>query len=479
MSPPRVTGGALKRLLDCERRLWLSEHARDRASARTEHDDMLGERSRALEDQVAATLPDLAGPVLRPGVSFDEAAVETLRLLRETSRPIRRPVLVSADGRRTATPAFLLREGDALVVRDVRLAHHPERRHDNRVRVAFAGWLARELTGLQVARLELVNGLGGVVVVEPESDADLAALAARTLELLGDSPEPDLLLSHSHCQDCDHYSHCWDRAEAERRIEVVPAVTRVRAGLLHAEGVRTFDELAARTPESFAHRDLRAGAPQLLAEARAWATGAPVWLRAPELPRGRTPVWFDVESDSDGERASVPVYLWGLAVEHGDAPFEPMLAELTPEGDRDAWQRFVTRALAVFRDHPDAVWVHWHNAEPMWLDRYIARLGAPPEFVQRMRAPGALFDLHRALERSVRLPLRSTSIKTVAPWLGFQWSNPDADAAWSTAQLHRAHETADPAERDRLLAEVAVYNADDLWAMRVVWRWMEAHPARA
>jgi uncharacterized protein len=92
-----------------------------------------------------------------------------------------------------------------------------------------------------------------------------------------------------------------------------------------------------------------------------------------------------------------------------------------------------------------------------------------------MRAPGALLDLHHLLERSVRLPLRSTSVKFVAPWLGFQWSNPDADAAWSTAQLHRARATDDAAERQRLLDEVARYNADDLWAMRVVWRWLERH----
>jgi predicted RecB family nuclease len=436
---------------------------------------MLGERNRALEEQFAATIPDLAGPLLGSALSFEQAATETLRLLRETSRPVRRPVLCSADGLKSASPAFILRERGALVIRDVRLAHRPETRRDNRVRVAFAGWLARELTGLPVARLELVNGLGQVVEVAPEPDEELARLTARTLELLGDAPEPDLLLAHSHCQHCDHYTSCWDRAEAEHRIEVVPAVTRARAGMLHAEGVRTFDELAARSADSFRARELREAAGVLLSEARAFATGAPVWLRDPALPRGRTPVWFDVESDAEGERAEVPVYLWGLAVERAEPQFEPIVSELTPEGDRDAWQRFVARALEVFHEHPDAVWVHWHLAEPMWLDRYIARLGAPAEFVERMRAPGALLDLHRALERCVRLPLRSTSVKFVAPWLGFKWSNPDADAAWSTAQLHRARASSDPAERAALLAEVARYNADDLWAMRTVWKWLEGH----
>jgi uncharacterized protein len=476
--PSRVTGGALKRLLDCERRLWRGEHARAHAAARTEHEDVLGEKSRALEDQVAATLSGLAGPVWGSGVTFEAAAAETLRLLRETRQPIRRPVLLSLDGSLSATPAFLLRDGDAIVVRDVRLAHRPERSRDHRVRLAFAGWLARTVSGLEVARLEIVNGLGELLPVEGIPDGELAGLVARALELLGDdAPEPDLLLAHSHCSSCEHYEPCWDRAEAERRIEVAPSVTRARAQLLHDEGIRTFDELAQRTPESFQHRDLRAHAGTLLAEARAWATAAPVWLNPPQLPRGRTPVWFDVESDSDGQRAPVPVYLWGLAVEQPEPRFEPLLAELTAEGDRAAWQAFIARALQVFEAHPDAVWVHWHDAEPMWLDRYIARLGAPDAFVQRIRAPGACFDLHRALERSVRLPLRSTSIKFVARWLGFEWSNPDADAAWSTAQAHRARETADLQERERLLAEVMRYNADDLWAMRAVWKWLEQHVA--
>jgi predicted RecB family nuclease len=467
-----VSAGALKRLLDCERRLWLAEHARGRAGARTEHDDLLGEKNRTLEDEVADAIPGLVGPMQTHGVSFDEAAAETARLLRDTDAPIRRPVLQSADGVRSATPGFILREGEALVVRDVRLAHRPEKRRDNRVRVAWAGWLAREVSGREVVRLEIVNGLGRVVEIAPEPDEELAALTARVLELMGETPEPELLLSHSHCQHCDHYAHCWDRAQAERRVEVVPSVTPPRAVLLRAEGVRTFDELATRTLESFSHRELREAPPIMLAEARAFASGAPVWLRDPGLPIGRTPVWFDVESDADGEASTVPVYLWGLAVGEASEP-ESIMSELSVEGDREGWQRFMARAIEVFERHPNAVWVHWNVAETMWIDRYSKRLGASPEFERLMRAPGATFDLHKALERSVRLPLRSTSVKYVAPWLGFEWGNPDADAAWSTAQLHRARAATDPAARARLLAEVARYNADDLWAMRVVWRFLE------
>src|SRR5262249_43318150 len=159
--------------------LWLSERARARAARRSEHDDVLGERNRALEDAAAARIPDLVGPLLAPGVAFEAAAAETLRRLRAGGASLRRPVLMTPDGRFAATAAFILADGESLVIRDVRLAHRPERRRENRVRLAFAGWLARQLTGRPVSRLELVNGLGGVVEVAPEPDEALAALAER------------------------------------------------------------------------------------------------------------------------------------------------------------------------------------------------------------------------------------------------------------------------------------------------------------
>lgn len=475
---PRVTTGALKRLIDCERRLWLSEHARGR-NARSEHDDVMGERNRALEDRGAPDATGMIGPLLGTGLSFEQAAAETLRVLRDTDAPVRRPALLSPDGRHSAAPAFILRDGDALVIRDVRLSHRPDKKRDSRVRIAYAGWLARQLTGREVSRLEILTGLGTIVTVEPVPDDELVALAERALELMGDTPEPDTLMGHSHCQHCDHYRHCWETAEAEHRIEVLPAVTRRRAELLREAGITTFDELARCKPGQLPHHELREAAPVLLAEARSWSTGAPVWLRDPGIPTDRTPVWFDVESDADGERAAVPVYLWGLAVEQGDATFEPIMAELTREGDRAAWERFVTRTLEIREQVPNAIWVHWHNAESMWVDRYLKRYGAPQAFVDTLRTPGQMFDLHAAFERSVRLPVRGTSVKQVAPWLGFAWSNPDADAEWSIAQLNRARRTSDPAARQAILDEVARYNADDLWAMRVVWRWLAANAPRA
>ncbi|HEV2104639.1 MAG TPA: TM0106 family RecB-like putative nuclease [Candidatus Eisenbacteria bacterium] len=477
--PRRVSGGTLYKLVHCERRLWLDVHAPALAAPRDAHDEVLRERGRALEEGVARTFAGLEGPVLRPGVTLEDAARETRALL-GTGRPLHQPVLLAADDRRVGVPDFLYWEDGRVVVREAKLALRPAARPDILLQLAHYGALAAEVAGAPVARLEVTNGRGETQAVTPPAPARLAAAVARAAALLGDAPEPDLLLAHSTCESCPFYAHCWDRAQAERRVEVLSEVWRSRAAALHAEGVCTFDELAARDPGSLRHPELRRGARRIVAEARAHANGAPVWLEPPRLPAGRQPVWFDLEGDPDGEAAEVPIYLWGLAVEEADAPRpEAVFADLDAGGDRRGWERFVARALEIAAAAPHAVWVHWHQYEVTWLHRYQRRYGAPAAFERALLAPGATFDLHAALHRAVRLPLRSYSIKHVAPWLGFAWSIPESGSAWSVAQFHHARATADPEERARRLAAIARYNADDLLAMRAVWRWLEANAPRA
>jgi uncharacterized protein len=183
-------------------------------------------------------------------------------------------------------------------------------------------------------------------------------------------------------------------------------------------------------------------------------------------------VWFDLEGDP-GNDAEVPVYLWGAALDSGDAiDYRPVFARSEPDGDREAWERFLAIAAEWLERHPDALWVHYSEYEKMWLTRYIARHGDPAGVGARVVA--ALFDLHQALRALAVLPLRSYSIKEVAPWLGFQWTQAEMSSQWSTVQYRLAQATGDPEERRRLLDTIATYNRDDLLAMKAVWTWMAA-----
>jgi predicted RecB family nuclease len=439
---------------------------------------MLRERSREHEALVTKRFADLIGPIWQREGSFDELARESVRLLHETRRPLSQAPLLSADGRSSAVPDILYWDGDQLVVLEARLALRPEARSDFALQLAHFRALLIESAGIEPARFEIVNGIGETVNVTPASAelyADALAVAGETLAC---ADEPTLLLAHSTCRSCDFYRHCWDRAEAERRIEILPEVQSAHVEHYHALGVRTVAQLAALDVNRLPAGLLRQAGKRAIRVAAAWRDNRAEWLNAPGLPGGPI-VWFDLEGDSRGEEALIPIYLWGLAFDDraNEAVPEGIVAEFGPEGDRAAWERFVERASAILARHPDVHFVHWDNYEPLWIRRYFDRYGAPEAFRTAMLA--ACFDLKRVLDRCVRLPLRSYSIKHVAPWMGFRWRNPESGSEWSVAHYQRASTADDPAERERLLAEILEYNEDDLWAMRAVWRWLEGNAPKA
>ncbi len=476
--PQRVTAQALVQVAGCRRRLWLGAHSRVPLAPLPEHVVVLRERAREHERSVAARFDDLAGPFWKHEGPLSEVAAETLRLLRETRRPIWRGALLSADGHRVAHPGFLWWDGDTLVVTEARLALRPEARADFALQLAHVRALIEESGVDAELRFEIVNGQGQSLVVEPATPARYASVARAVEATLAEPGEPDELRAHSVCKRCPYYEHCWDMAERDGRIELLPEVQIAHVPEYHAAGARTLADLVTLDPARLPEGPVRQAAKKAIVVARAWLERRAAWLQPPLLPDGPL-VWFDLEGDSLGEQALNPIYLWGLALERpGEAPLaEAIVAELGADGDRAAWERFVARAGEILEREPGVRFVHWDAFEPLWVERYADRLGAPEGFVARMKT--ACFDLKRLLDRCVRLPLRSYSIKHVAPWMGFEWRNPDSGSEWSVAQFHRARETGEPAERERLLAALVEYNEDDLWAMRAVWRWLRANAPSA
>jgi uncharacterized protein len=471
---PRLTPQSLATASDCPRRLWLHHFLPGAGAPPGEHILMLRERADAHERAIAARFENREGPLWRREGSFADAAAETLRLLRETRRPLYQPAFLSADGRRSAVPDLVYWDDDVLVVLDVRLALRPETRSDFALQLAHHRALIRETAGIEPGRFEIVNGYGETVVVEPAAEGVYAAALRTAGQALAATAEPDTLLAHSACRSCAYYAHCWDRAQAQRRIEVLPEVQSAHVAAWHAAGVRTLDQLAAADPARTPARVPPAMAKRAIVAAAAWRDNRAVWLNALELP-GYPVVWFDLEGDSRGEDAEIPIYLWGFALDDGagEARSEAIFAAFDAEGDHAAWERFVARATEILDRHPGIRWAHWDHYEPLWVRRYADRFGAPAGFLDRMNA--ACFDLKRVLDRCVRLPLRSYSIKHVARWMGFAWRNPDSGSEWSTARFHRARQSEDATDREALLRELGEYNEDDLLAMRAIWRWLAAH----
>lgn len=472
---PRVSTSALHRLLQCERRLWLSHHHREHAAAEDEHDGVMRERGRALEARVAGTFEGLEGPVYAHGMRFAEAAEATREHLL-AGRGVWQAALVSPDELRSGVADFVVREPGGWVVHEAKLSHRPERRPEVQLQLTHHAAIVEAITGEPVVRTEATNGLGARVAIERWPEERYTHAVERTRAVLASETEPTQLLAHSVCRDCPFYEHCWSMAEADGRIEVLVEVDKAGATALHAMGVHHVAELAAIDEAALTHVSLRSRARRIVAEAQARHSNQAVWLRPPQLPKGRTLVWFDLEGDSGSSEDELPIYLWGLAVETDEgAEPEAHFADLSSGGDVAGWRRFLARIEQLLDQGHDPVFVHWHSYERQWVDHYLKHHGAAPRLRSVLSADRHFFDLHRVIERCLRLPLRSYSVKFVAPWMGFRWRNPESGSEWSIAQFHRARRTEDPAERASRLAAIAEYNADDVLAMRAVWRWIEAN----
>jgi predicted RecB family nuclease len=198
----------------------------------------------------------------------------------------------------------------------------------------------------------------------------------------------------------------------------------------------------------------------------------PLWLAPPQLPPWPV-VWLALEGGPGGKESDRAIHLWGLAVDDGDNEpvTEAITADFTDEGDRRAWERFVTRAGEIIERYPDARWVHYSPGEEVSVQAYAAACGTPAGLLEHLEE--AFFELlSRGVRRAVRLPFDSCSIRQVAGLAGFRWRSPWPGPAGSIGQYQEARASTDPVERTRILREIADSNAEDLLAMRAVWRWM-------
>ena len=473
--PRRITASTLHSLHQCERKLWLDVHAPTEKAPPTSFEEELRARGMAHERAVRAGLPGLVGPIFTwDDTTMDEAATETKRLLRETRAPLYQPAFVSADGTLAGVPDFLGHDEDSgIVLRDAKLFTRLEGHPEANLQMAHYCALVEGSTGLTVSRCEVVSGRFELLEVRPAPRAVWQASVARARELLDGGDEPGILQAHSTCEGCGFYDHCWEIATREKRVEIIPAVNRVTLPRLAELGITTLGQLVQKTPAQLRGRNVGAKvAENMLLEARAMMEDHPQWRGGHGLPVDHTPVWFDLEGDPDSD-VEVPIYMWGVGVSRPDHEFDyrVVIADAGDDGDRGGWERFLALARDVFAAHPDAVWVHYADYERTWTRKYVERYGDADGTAARVL--GAMFDLRAALQRAVVLPLRSYSIKSVAPSLGFAWRNPEANSQWSTVQYKRARASSDAAERERLFGEIAQYNDDDLRAMKHLWDWME------
>ncbi len=299
----------------------------------------------------------------------------------------------------------------------------------------------------------------------------LMQVIARAVEvLLSRSEEPPVSLL-KHCATCHWYSPCRQVAEKRLDLGLLSGLRADTQTALRSAGISDLREIAAMHPDDLRRfKGIKSTADAHHAHARAWVAGAPVWygdLMSQCLQGG----WFfDIETDpragtvwSIGWSAMDGNGSIALVAPHISRPHSLRLPDghhitLVPDS-ATAWEVFAAgvaaNALPIF---------HWTG-----FDAGVMRHSAPEAV--RDALDDRLHDLHAAFNRAVKFPVKGSSLKVVAAYLGFAWSVYEAwDAAFNDYNLWLARQD------ETALARACAYQRDDVDALRVVWRWLVTQP---
>jgi len=325
----------------------------------------------------------------------------------------------------------------------------------------------------EVAVEEIIWQDGGEVceLFQDAGRTDALRAIERGVELAREDGEPWAPLA-PWCRRCPHHDECHDNARRAREPSLVHGLSARTAHALRGEGVLTVEELAKTDADlvaSLPYGARRVGskrAATFIERAAAHAAGAPRWSQdhTPLAQRlgGRLAVAFDVEAD-----ATRSIVLWGLRVP-GESESRIIDAGTGLHADREGWRRFLAEVEAVRAAVPDCWFVHWGHYDRTAVQHYGETYGG--EGIDTLT--GRLFDVYGHF-RSIALPLKSYSQKSVEDLAGVKRTLPGRDGLWASSELTRAAVLADPGQRPSAIVDVLTYLGEDLRGLTRIVDWAE------
>jgi predicted RecB family nuclease len=316
-------------------------------------------------------------------------------------------------------------------------------------------------------------------------DGSASALAAleRLLAVKRQQHETYEPVGWSKCGPCGYGKRCWNRAEQNSDVALLPDVDQSLARTLNAMGVRTQKQLLgafdivslSELKRPFGNREQRVGkkAERILHFAEAMGRGEERILATPAIPQIPNYAMFDLEGMPPHLDELDNIYLWGVQV-FGEKPsgFMAAVSGVGVDGDKAGWLAFLENAKRIFQLYGDIPFVHWASYEKTYVSRYIQRHGDVGGVAARVMAN--LLDLLRVAEKSIVLPLPSFSLKVVEQHAGYKRKNAEFGGQWAMAMFIEATETSGEAKRKQLMDEILAYNEEDLEATWTVFEWLRS-----
>jgi len=275
---------------------------------------------------------------------------------------------------------------------------------------------------------------------------------------------------------CGRCAVCQTQVEQHRDLVLVAGMRLDQRTKLIRQGVLTIDDLAVRTAPVPGMSSTTQGRlvrqASLQVESERTATKKPAWELADARALDAIPVpdagdvFFDFEGDplhtEDGVHWGLD-YLFGLVDDR--AAFTAFWAH-TIRDERQALVDFLAFVEERRREHPGMHVYHYAAYERTHLLSLAARHGVGEEAVDDLLRAGVLVDLYPIVRKALVVGSHSYSIKKLEPlYMGEDLRLSDvtnaADSITAYVDAIEELRTGDAAEGQRMLDQVADYNAYD------------------
>jgi predicted RecB family nuclease len=342
----------------------------------------------------------------------------------------------------------------------VRFAFANKLTKDDKLFVAFDAFVLGAVIGRGVPNGKIIHGdkqTNSIIRVSAMA-GEVRARISKIATLLSNASPPDLVLNR-HCAECEFRSRCRQRAEEQDDLSLLSTMTPQERKKLNGRGVFTVKRLSyaflpRRRPKRLQHKpekyhtSLKALA---IRENKIHVVGNP------QLQPAGTPVFLDVEGIPDRDF----YYLIGLRVLKDG--FSAEQHSLWADRIQDE-AKIYAELLELLKGIRAPNLFHYGRFETVFFEQMEKRYGTTVRAA--LDGNETPIDILSIIRGNVYFPTFSDSLKDIASWLGFAWSQPSLIGLNSVVHRHAWENSGDPAIKANLLT----YNAEDCQAAEIVAR---------
>ncbi len=311
--------------------------------------------------------------------------------------------------------------------------------------------------------------------------------------------------SKQNCDICEYPELCKKDRLAKDDLVQVANITQSQIARLATSGITTMRALSiagdSQRPNKMTEETYNKVRLQAKAQIEAIDTGSPVHYLLPDSaiqylpPRAPLDIFFDFEgfpyyTERGGLEYLFGNYDWGTGINEGH-PRDDLFTEFWAHDraeEKIAFEQFMLWAVDRMKRDPKAHIYHYASYEVSALKRLANRHGVFEKEVDWLISTGRLVDMFNIVRNSLVVGEESYSIKKLERHYNFVRSSDVLKASASIDEYDRWRDLVDlvnnpaisdedkveaAAEAELVYGELRLYNLEDVWSTRELYRWLE------